>query len=75
MNQWFFRSFPRTWARWWSARLAATSICADRWLHVNNPDFTRPQQVMRFALGLLLFLKPGELPLKIDVRHVPTNEK
>lgn len=67
MNQWFYRAFPKAWARWWSARLMATTLCSG-WLHAGNPDFTCWQRVKRNALCTAIFFKPGALPLTITTR-------
>jgi hypothetical protein len=68
MNEWFYRVFPKAWARWWSARLLATSACS-AWLHADNPDFTRWQRMMRNALCAAIFIIPGALPLTITTRQ------
>lgn len=66
MNQWVYNNLPRVWARYWSARLLATTWRAQR-LHSGHPEFTWWDNVVRFTVTALVFCFVPRLPVRIRV--------
>lgn len=65
-RKFFLRFFPKMWCRYWSARLIATTVCADKWISVDNQNFTRKQLAARSLLIWSLFLIPVKLSVRVS---------